>query len=229
MKLKHMLRNYALYAPETGEGGGEVASEPTAEPTAEPTEPVAPTFTQEQVNALLAKERNVATRKAKAAVKAAQQPKQETTTDAGDDSKISALAESVQALTGLVQGTIDKQTASESAQAFAQDTAGLQISDTDKAVLKTLREHSPEVYAAKLGEYRAVDQPPQPKGEGLRTPGAPSATPNAPDMSSPTSWTKDDIAVMRKEGTFLTNLKKARNAMPGGGGGLFPAKNPAKG
>lgn len=173
---------------------------------------------QERVNNLLAKERATAARKAKQQAKAAtQQTKQEPTTDAGDNPQMTELVR-------MVQGLAEKQAASESAVAFAADTAGLTISETDKALLKATQSSNPELYAAKLAECRAADQPPPAKGPGFTSAGAPAATTRGPDLNSIVSWTKDDIQAMKTAGTFRENLKKARKAMPGGGGGLFPAK-----
>ena len=199
----------------------EADTESTTPAVVAPAEPTAEvTFSQEQVNALLAKERATATRKAKQTPKA---PTKEQPQNVPNDA-IAMLTEQVSALTGLVQASTDKQIAQEASNAFIADTASLNISDTDKAVLKTLKEHSPETYQAKLKEYRSVDNPPDPKGPGHITPGAPSAKPAEADMTQPTSWSRDDIDAMHAAGTFKANLKKARAALPGGRGNLFPAK-----
>ena len=147
----------------------EADTESTTPAVVAPAEPTAEvTFSQEQVNALLAKERATATRKAKQTPKA---PTKEQPQNVPNDA-IAMLTEQVSALTGLVQASTDKQIAQEASNAFIADTASLNISDTDKAVLKTLKEHSPETYQAKLKEYRSVDNPPDPKGPGHITPGA---------------------------------------------------------
>lgn len=183
------------------------------------------TFTQEQVNALLKKERSIAMRKAKQAQPTAQVQQQETTTDIGDHPMFRAMAEQIGQLTGLVQGTIEKSTKAEQAAKFAADTAGLTLSEAKKQSLIVLQAH-PDLYAAELAELRAVDTPPPAKGPGFTGTGAPNAVPNAPDPSHPQSWSKDEIATMRANGTFLSNIKAYRSSMPGGSGGLFPLKSP---
>ena len=203
------------------------AIEPTpAAATETPAAPVesAPTFTQEQVSSIVAKEVAIATRKATKAAKAvmAQPTNQEPTTSTGD---IASLTETVSNLVGVVKGMSEKQAAAEISQAFTAEIAGLQLSDTDTKMLQSLRVNAPDVFALKLAEFKSVDQPPPATGPGMTpSPGAPSATPNAPDPENPNTWTKDDIASMKKAGTFKENLKKARNSAPGGRGGLFPAK-----
>lgn len=199
----------------------EQTTEPQAEPQADPH-----AFTPEQqelINGLLAKERALATRKARQA-KTSQQTKQEPTTSAGDHPQIDAMAKQLETLTSIVQASQEKALANENATAFATDTAGLTISDTDKQVLRVLQQNSPDVYAAKISEYRSADQPPAAKGPGYKGTSAPVPESRGPDLSSLTSWTSDDIQAMKTAGTFRENLDKARNAMPGGSGGFFKAK-----
>lgn len=178
-------------------------------------------FTQKEVNDIVAREVSKTKRQAKKAQTS--QPKQEPTTGVGD-TRVDALAEQVQTVAEMLKSMSDKQAASESASLFSADIAGLEISETEKAMLKAAREGAPEAYAARLAELRAKDHPPTPKGEGHKGVGAPNPAPNAPSAVNPAEWSRDDIAAMKTAGTFRKNLDAARAAMPGGSGGLFKAR-----
>ncbi len=191
-----------------------------APPAPAPSPP--PGFSQEEVNNIVARELAKQERKLK---KALQPQQQETTIDIGQSPAILALAEQIKEIGGLVKGTVEKAAQSEKEALFAADTAGLTLSDAKKKSLMVLQAH-PDLYAAELAELKAKDSPPAPKGPGFNGTGAPNAVPNAADPTNPQSWSADEIASMRANGTFLSNLKAYRTNLPGGSGGLFPLKSP---
>lgn len=200
--------------------------EPAAE-TAAPAEPAQVTFTQEQVNAMLTKERNIATRKAKAAAKAAQPIKQEPTTSVEHDP-----AKPPEWAASLIQSNAEMRaelTATKNATEFTKATAGVNLSEADMAVATTLFEHNREAFDSMIKNKLAEDQPPAPQGAGVNGLPAPNPQPAADRETNPINWTKDDVAKLKASGEFLPKIKAYRARMPGGGGGLFPAKNPGKG
>lgn len=220
MKLSQLTRNFATYSPDDPSGGDDDNAAP---PPAEPTAPeAAKTFSQSEVNAIVATEKAKAVRSANRKAKAPQSEEPQASSDTA-------------MILGLIQGmkddaVADRKAASdaitkrEGEAAFAADISALTLDDDAKSLLATLRDHNPEAYARQLASHRATSLPPDPKGPGVTTPGAPSGESGAPDPMNPTSWSKDDIAAMKKAGTFRENLTKSRNAMPGGRGGLFPRK-----
>ena len=197
--------------------------EPVVEPEAQPT-PAEPTFTQEQLNALLTKERKATERKVRKEMqsKMAQvQPeqKQEPTADAVQLEQQAKFLERLDAIEA-------KSAAAESANAFALETSGITLTESDKAIAKTLFEHNKPAFDQMMKDRRAADRPPEPQGDGFDGLGAPNPVPEADRENNPFAWQADDIARMRKDGTFLPKLKAFRNTLPGSSGGLFPAKNP---
>lgn len=61
-------------------------------------------------------------------------------------------------------------------------------------------------------------------------PGAPNGDPDTARGSDLMSWSKDDVQRARENGTFLDEVRKFRNSLPGGNpGGLFVKRNRALG
>ena len=69
------------------------------------------------------------------------------------------------------------------------------------------------------------DLPPARKGPGFTGLDAPNATSDAERRNNPLLWSAEDIAVYRKDGSFLKKTEAWRRSLPGGAGGLFPAKS----
>lgn len=184
-------------------------------------------FSQEQVNAIVARE---VARTKRAASKA--QPKKETTTSI----ERMDLSEQIRAAVSNAIGPVTEQLeamkaethAAKMANEFMVATEGLSISESDKGMLQTLFQHNREAFDAQVKARKSVDAPPEPRGNGVSAIPAPNPTPSADRLGAPHTWSKDDVARMRADGTLLSNVKKYRDSLPGGGGGLFPAKNPGK-
>ena len=169
----------------------------------------------------------VAREVAKAKRAAKRSAKEEKSEAAPSNEGLDEIRGQLSALTELVTGVATKQQEGERNAQFELDTQGLEIDDTDRRTLKVLKAHDPDLYAAKLEALKSVQAPPAAKGDRpYRGPGQggdpPTGTPDPDDM---TSGTKDDIDDMMKIGVFRENLNRARNKMPGGRGGLFPAKH----
>lgn len=198
---------------------------PAPDPT--PAAPAEPVFTQADIDAAAAKARNQGKRQAKKELEA--QMAQSQTQNAPPAP--SNTDEPPEWAAALIQSNAElraKVEATENASAFSAATAGVTMSESEQAIAQTLFEHNRPAFDAMVKEKLAVDQPPEAKGPGFNSPGAPAATPRAPDASAPSTWTRDDIASMQANGTFLSNLKKHRQSL-GGGGAFFPAKDPKKG
>jgi len=65
-------------------------------------------------------------------------------------------------------------------------------------------------------------QPPQ-----FQSGGAPAARQPGEVSDNPITWTKDDIARLQREGSFLRRVEEYANRLPGGSGGLFKKRIPA--
>ena len=198
---------------------------PPAEPAVAPA--AEPTFTQEQVNALMAKTKAQARRQAKKEFEAMTAPvqTQETPASTGQGDEPPAWAKAMMERDARRDA---REAARESEQNFAASVAGLEMDADTRETFKTLFENNHDLFSRQVASLRAKDQPPAPTGEfaGLA---APNPVPNLERATDPLSWTSEDIAVMRKDGTFLKRVQAHANSLPGGGGGLFPAKTPGKG
>jgi len=59
-----------------------------------------------------------------------------------------------------------------------------------------------------------------------KSPGAPSGAPSDVLERDATKWSRDHIERLRSEGSFLKELEKYRGSLPGGGGGVFRKRIP---
>lgn len=196
--------------------------EVTAEPTPAPVAQATPGFSQADLDAAAAKARAQGKRQAKKEFEAqlAQQSTPEPTpsTEQTDDKYDAVMAR------------LDAMAAQTETANFESAVSGLAVSDDERKMLSLAYKSDRELFDRKVAALRTNPAaPPEPKGPGFSGVGAPNPQPTHERETNPLAWTKDDIAVMQKEGTFLKRLKEYRNTLPGGGGGLFPAKNPMKG
>jgi len=182
-----------------------------------------PTFTQAQFNAAVGKAKAQAKRQAKKEFEAQMaQPKSNeentSSTEQVSDPRIDGIADQLATLL-----------AAQSANAFASEVAGVQLTAAETTAAQLMYKHNPEGFQAFMAEKRQVDEPPQKKGPGFKGLDAPNPIATVDRQTDPKSWSQEDIAVMRKDGTFLKRINEYRAELPGGAGGLFPAKNPMKG
>lgn len=70
-------------------------------------------------------------------------------------------------------------------------------------------------------EVKPVDDPAK-----YKSPGAPSGAPPEVLDRDAVRWSADYVARLRENGTFLSELEKYRGTLPGGGGGLFRKRIP---
>ncbi len=227
MKLKYMM-SYALFAPDTGSEGAPAPSEPAAaEPEVAPAAPAAPaepapvTFSQEQVNAMLATERGKATRKAN---KSAKSTAASTETPSGAP-QAPVPDDRLDKLTSVVEGLAATMAEQKEEGAFASAILGLPMDETEAAIAPTLFKHDKAQFDALVARVKARDEPPAQKGAGFNSPGAPSSSPTTGVEGNPTNWTSDDVENLRKDGKLLPALRAHKAGLGGGRGGLFPAKN----
>lgn len=192
----------------------------------EPQQPGEKVFTQSEVEALLAKEAAKAKRRVKRELesKMTEAPKnnQEPTTDAGESPVVQELREKLERLEAETQ-------ARNLESDFLRMAAGADLDDVETDMVRTMIEVGKvEQAKAYLDRKRAADQPPQRKGPGPNTPAAPNGAAPGTVSDNPMDWPADVIAQKRANGTFLGSLNDYRSKLPGGGGGLFPAKTPGK-
>ncbi len=203
---------------ETQEPEVQIESEPVAE--SEPVQPQESTFTQSELNKIVARE----VAKAKRSVKKAQPSTQQEpsiSTEQTADPRLDIVLEKLAAFE-------EANKAKEQQSAFLADVAGLHLSDVDKDAARVLHGASPDLFAKFIADRKSADAPPAPQGPGFSGIPAPNAIPTSDRQTNPIDWTQEDIAVMRKNGTFLKRVNEYKAGLPGGAGGLFPVKNPIK-
>jgi hypothetical protein len=121
--------------------------------------------------------------------------------------------------------------------AYAEAIAELdwKPSKTDAELLRDAFKSGGEASMQKLaGRLKpATQQPAQEQNvndasndKKYQSPGAPSGAPVEVLDRDATKWSKDYIERMRGEGTFLKELEKFRNSLPGGGGSVFRKRIP---
>lgn len=182
--------------------------------------PAEPSFTQEQLNAAVQKAKAQAKRSAKrefesqvATNTTIEEPTISTEHPAPVlDPRIDQLVDGLAAL----KATNDDQ-------AFAAQIAGLQLSEDDLDIAKTLQS-TPAQLAKFINRMRAPDAPPPAKTGTFTGLDAPNPIPSVDRQTNPVNWSQEDIAVMRKDGTFLKRVNEYKAGLPGGDGGLFKPK-----
>jgi hypothetical protein len=232
MKLKDMMNSFALMAPDDGEGGAPAAeatppSDPPSDPpAATPAPPVAPgeqqvTMTQNQLDALIKKEKGKAARSATKQAASQQQPTQQPIATSENDGELAALKTQVQELTSMLGKVVETSAAEKQDAAFMAEFAGIKMSEEDADMARTLFDADPEKGRKFKAKLTAGDNPPAPTGEfnGI---GAPAPAKPAAGLDA-MSWTGDDVKSMQEAGTFLNNLKTYRRSLSGGSS-LFPTK-----
>src|SRR6056297_1160289 len=193
-------------------------------------QPAAPMFTQEQLNAAAAKSAAKADRKARREERermaSEKTPEPATGTEDGS-SQLAQVLEQLQTRLESIEGATKKQ---QEERSFSEAISGIpEIDEDEREVLKLAFTGNREVFDRRVAAHRAKHSPPEPKGPGFDGIGAPNPIPAAERATNPNEWTADDVARFRADGSFLRRLKDYRSTLPGGGRGLFPAKNPAKG
>lgn len=195
------------------------------------------TFTQAEVDAIVAKAKSKAEKAAEkrltqtAPTAQPNTPPAATAAPAGETDLASQLAQLTQRL--------DQ---SEADRAFAETIATVG-GDIEK--LKELRPlfdpNKPDAFIEKAKKLGLAAAPPR-KGDDddeddgnpgnsqapsmFRSPGAPSGPPSGVIENDPTKWTKDYIQRLRADGTFLKEIEKWAETLPGGGNGVFRKRIP---
>lgn len=183
-------------------------------------------FTQEQVNAIAAKAAAKAKRQAKREFEMSKVQTEETTTAVEQQSPPAWASAMLNKISTLESKIATKERESD----FAVAIGGVNDIDADeKALLRLSFESDRELFDRKLAKLKSQHMPPGPKGEGFKGIGSPTQVPSADMESDPRAWDADTVARYRKEGTFLKRLEDYKQKLPGGSGGLFPAKNPKPG
>lgn len=227
MKLKQMLMNHALYSPDDPAGAAPSSDPPAGDPTPPPAAPADPppvTFTQEQVNDLLAKERATATRKAKQAAKAT--PVAPPVEPPSGAAQVPVADDRLDKLIGVVEGLVTSQSDRDQASEFTSAIVGLTMDENEAAIAPTLFKHDKTQFEALVARVKLRDAPPDPKGPGFQSPGAPAPNAVTGIGTDPKDWSADDVEVLRASGQLLPTLKNHRDGLTGGRGKLFPAKIP---
>lgn len=197
----------------------EEQAEEKVETKPEPTEDMVPKSDVERiVKDRLARERRKWSREQKQMAEAESKNNQEPTADAGEVESLRAEVAQMRA-----EREADKIEAG-----FLSEMSGVDVSETDRKMLRVVYEHDREAFFAKVKEVRAAHMPPERKGAGVNTPAAPNGAMPGAVSEIPSEWSADVVAAKRAAGTFLSDIAKYRASLPGGGGGLFPAKVPGK-
>lgn len=192
---------------------GETATETATEAEVKSAER---TYTQSELNAIAAKEyqrgKRTAAKKQKEQPPVAE-PKQ-------SDDRLDVLMNEIMSLKQSIQDKEKKTSFAAIASAF----------DAPAPVLAALeKSFDPSDPATTLEALKAIapqtkkDDSPIP-GAPYQSPGTQSSLPREADVSDPNSWTRDDIARLRKEGRFLDLLDEYAANLPGGHGNVFSAK-----
>lgn len=175
------------------------------------------TFTQKEVNALLAKE----TSKLKRRIK--KQNQEQTKTQTSNDDTVNALGKILDRLEAL-ESASEKQGKKQKFDALLN---GREIdADVKELIFSSYDPEKPEASQKLIEKFTKGDD-----GEGsnestsdYRSPGAPSSSKDMSRGINPMTWTQDDISVLRSEGRFIDQLEKWRSTLPGGGSNLFHRK-----
>lgn len=232
MHLLKMMAIHALFAPDTGDGGGDTSTpaDPPIETPADATpEPVAPgkqklDLDQDGLNAIVkkakAQARSAALKEARTATPAPTPV--EAPADTQSDA-MQALTEQVASLMTVVKAGQEKQAGDD----FDTAVSGFELSDEQRTNFRQLWDvKAPDAdFSKTLESMGATKGEPDlsQKGPGFKSPGGPSPKQTADKDAPPHTLTGDDVASMQADGTFLDYLKG--HQAQSRAGGLFKPKN----
>lgn len=168
----------------------------------------------------LARERRKWAKEQKQKMAEAEPKSQEPATDAVEDRLSEMMARIEERAAALEAKEIEAD--------YRTAVGGVSVDESRAKYLRWAFEHDREAFDAEVKALRAPDLPPEKKGPGFNSPGAPNGVAPGTISDDPRTWSADVIAQKRKDGTFLNDMNKWRDSLPGGGGGLFPAKTPGK-
>jgi len=195
---------------ETTDATTEIAPEVEMNSTAEKM------FSQNEVNAFLAKETSKIKRRLRKQTKQTIEPDQPVA-DEG--------SATVQALEKILSRLESLESASATAKkdgSFESMIAGREIdSDVRDLLYQTFDPANPDATAAMIAKLAPAPEAP---AQGYSSPGAPSQSAETMRGLDPMQWSKDDIEVLKREGRFLESLEQWRASLPGGGNGLMATK-----
>jgi len=172
------------------------------------------TFSQSEVNAIIAKESSKLRRKLKQ-----KNQQRETTTTTTPPSQQDALTDALTRVMDRLEAlehTGEQRSKEETFSSIVQDR------EVDPILRDLLfQTFDPKNPAQTLEKLNAL----QPRPEGYTSPGAsPSMSKEMQRGTNPLRWTKDDIAQLQQRGTFLDEVNSWAETLPGGGNGLFKNK-----
>ena len=186
----------------------------TADTIAEAPSAVERTFSQEEVNALLAKESSKLKRKLR---KQQGQPQSDNTPKPEQNATMEALDKILGRLERLE--TVNVEQSRE--QSFNALIGSKEVDNDVRALLFAGYDPENPTATSSMIERFATPQDSLPTPTGYQSPGAPAQSKEMVRGINPMQWTKDDVQVMRQEGRFIQELEKWRSTLPGGGGNLF--------
>ena len=195
---------------ETTDATTEIAPEVEMDSTAEKM------FSQNEVNAFLAKETSKIKRRLR---------KQTNKTIEADQPAPDEGSATVQALEKILSRLESLESASATAKkdgSFESMIAGREIdSDVRDLLYQTYDPANPDATAVMISKLAPAQEAP---AQGYSSPGAPSQSAETMRGLDPMQWSKDDIEVLKREGRFLESLEQWRASLPGGGNGLMATK-----
>jgi len=172
------------------------------------------TFTQNEVNALLAKESSRLKRKLRKQNNAT--PQEEAPSE-----ESSATVQALEKILGRLE-RLETDSAEKSREVAFETVVGGREMDEDVRNLlqRTFDPEHPELTTAMLEKLAPITTNPT----GYQSPGAPSQSRETDHGPNPLTWTQDDIEILVREGRFLESIEKWRETLPGGGSNLLSRK-----
>ena len=173
-------------------------------------------FTQNEVNAFLAKETSKIKRRLR------KQPKQPIETDQPSADEGSATVQALEKILSRLESLESATATAKKDDSFEAVLAGREIdSDVRNLLYQTFDPANPDATAVMIAKLAPAPEAP---AQGYSSPGAPSKSADTMRGLDPMQWSKDDIEVLKREGRFLESLEQWRESLPGGGNGLMATK-----
>jgi len=173
------------------------------------------TFTQTEVNALLAKESSRLKRKLRR--QKTEQPISPPSPEPPEESAtLLALEKVLDRIERLETVSVEKS---------KEDSFSSLVGDRElDADLRALLYQSYDPKVPERTEKMIFKLAPSSESQGYTSPGAPAKGKDGSKSLNPLAWSKDDIEVLKREGHFLETLEQWRAGLPGGGNGLMATK-----
>ena len=183
------------------------------------------TFTQSEVNALMAKEASKLKRRIKKQ-NGSQRVEPQPPPDNPGEEKVTRTLDALEKIMGrLEQLESDNEEKSREAK-FNSIVKGREIdSDVRSLLFTSFDAEHPEQTVQMLDKISSFTTH---GASTYQSPGAPSQSQETVRGPNPMGWSKDDVQVLRQEGRFIDALEKWRSTLPGGGGNLFANRNNKK-